>query len=86
MPADHLLPISRDLALLADASLNDLEALELGSGVVDLHLDVHLSHARPQPAEDGGQEGLQDFQLVGLLIVGDVKVGNVSTVLILTSA
>merc|ERR1719184_716774 len=71
----QLLSVPGNLALAAAASLSDLEALELGSCMVDLHLeggagvvsDVHIDllHTRPQLAKKGRQEHVE---LVGLLV------------------
>merc|ERR1712223_740642 len=85
----ELLAVPGDLTLVAAAGLGNLESLELGSGMVDLHLeggaglvvevDVHLLHARAELAEKGGQEHVE---LVRLLVGGDQHVGNVASILV----
>merc|ERR1712223_72373 len=85
----QLLAVPGDLTLVAAASLGNLEPLELGSGMVDLHLEggaglvvevhVHLLHARAELAEKGGQEHVE---LVRLLVGGDQHVGNIASILV----
>merc|ERR1712223_909679 len=85
----QLLAVPGDLTLVAAAGLGNLESLELGSGMVDLHLEggarlvvevyVNLLHARAELAKKGGQEHVE---LVRLLVGGDQHVGNVASILV----
>merc|ERR1712223_546952 len=85
----QLLAVPGDLTLVATAGLGNLESLELGSSMVDLHLEggaglvvevhVHLLHARSELAEKGGQEHVE---LVRLMVGGDQHVGNVASILV----
>merc|ERR1719342_846963 len=81
--------IPLNLTLVTISSLRYLESLPLGSGMVDLQVEmlaqdviyshIHLSHPRSHLLEDGGAE---DVKLVRFVVSGDLHIEYIGTVLI----